>query len=77
MPTRGDIDKSDTFDDFIYDHKVDAYICPAGKELRQRQKTYRMPRPLVDEDGMMGQDKSSSKSCAKIERNVNFHLARA
>ncbi len=39
--------------DFTYDHKADAYICPAGKELRQRQKTYRMPLPLVDENGMM------------------------
>ena len=40
-------------DDFAYDHKRDRYICPAGKELRQRQKIYRMPRPLVDKDGMM------------------------
>jgi transposase len=40
-------------DDFAYDHKRDCYICPAGKQLRQRQKIYRTPRPLVDEDGMM------------------------
>src|SRR4029434_7942596 len=40
-------------DDFAYDHKRDCYICPAGKELRQRQKIYRVPRPLVDQDGMM------------------------
>jgi len=40
-------------DDFTYDHKHDCYICPAGKELRQRQKIYRVPRPFVDEDGMM------------------------
>src|SRR5215469_12117219 len=40
-------------DDFTYDHERNRYICPAGKELRQRQKTYRVPRPLVDEDGMM------------------------
>ena len=40
-------------DNFVYDHKRDCYICPAGKELRQRQKIYRVPRPLVDEDGMM------------------------
>lgn len=39
--------------DFSYDHRADAYICPAGKPLRQRQKSYRTPRPLVDEDGMM------------------------
>ena len=24
-------------DEFAYDHKRDCYICPAGKELRQRQ----------------------------------------
>src|SRR5204862_816410 len=40
-------------DDFTYDHERNRYICPAGKELRQRQKTYRVPRSLVDEDGMM------------------------
>ena len=39
--------------EFTYDHKADAYICPAGNKLRQRQKIYRMPRPLVDENGMM------------------------
>ena len=39
-------------DDFAYDHKRDCYICPAGKELRQRQKIYRVPRPFVDENGM-------------------------
>jgi hypothetical protein len=27
-------------DDFSYDHKRDCYICPAGKELTQRQKIY-------------------------------------
>src|SRR5262252_419485 len=32
-------------DDFTYDHKRDCYICPAGNELRQRQKIYRLPRP--------------------------------
>src|SRR5213082_3396417 len=40
-------------DAFTYDHERDCYICPAGKELRKRQKIYRVPRPLVDEDGMM------------------------
>ena len=39
--------------DFTYDHKADAYICPTGKELRQRQKAYRMPRPPRLENGMM------------------------
>jgi len=40
-------------DDFAYDHKRDCYICPAGKELRQRQKVYRMPAPLIDRNGTM------------------------
>jgi transposase len=39
--------------EFIYDHQADAYTCPAGKQLRQRQKVYRALRPLVDEDGMI------------------------
>jgi hypothetical protein len=39
--------------DFAYDHKRDCYLCPAGKGLRQRQKIYRMPRPSVDQNGMM------------------------
>jgi transposase len=39
--------------DFTFDHEDDSYICPGGKRLRQRQKTYREPRPFVDEDGMM------------------------
>jgi IS5 family transposase len=50
-------------DDFAYDHKRDCYICPAGKELRQRQKIYRVPRPLVDEDGMM-RCRASKLDCA-------------
>src|SRR6476620_425145 len=40
-------------DAFTYDHTRDCYICPAGKELRKRQKIYRALRPLVDQDGMM------------------------
>lgn len=39
--------------EFVYDHETDAYTCPAGKQLRQRQKVYQTPRPLVDDDGMM------------------------
>ena len=30
-----------------------SYICPAARSCRQRQKAYRTPRPLVDENGMM------------------------
>ena len=39
--------------DFAYDHAADAYTCPAGKSLRQRQKIYRDPAPLVDQNGML------------------------
>ena len=39
--------------DFAFDHAADAYTCPAGKPLRQRQKTYRDPPPLADENGML------------------------
>jgi Transposase DDE domain len=39
--------------EFTYDRDADVYTCPAGKLLRQRQKAYRDPRPLVDDDGMM------------------------
>ncbi len=40
-------------EDFAYDRHADVYICPGGKVLRQRQKTYKIPRPLVDENGML------------------------
>lgn len=39
--------------DFAYDHARDLCTCPAGKELRPRQKAYRTERPLVDAEGMM------------------------
>jgi len=38
---------------FTFDHDDDSYICPDGKRLRQRQKTYREERPFVDENGML------------------------
>ena len=40
-------------EDFAYDRHADVYVCPGGKVLRQRQKTYKIPRPLVDENGML------------------------
>jgi hypothetical protein len=40
-------------DELAYDPKRDCYICPAGNELRQRQKIYRVPRPLIDRNDMM------------------------
>jgi len=53
--------KDGTFErvDFTYDHKRDLYTCPGGKELRQRQKAYRMPRPLVDENGLTPSEPST------------------
>ncbi|WP_020184231.1 IS1182 family transposase [Methylopila sp. 73B] len=39
--------------DFPYDHARDLYTCPAGNELRPRQRVYRTSAPLVDDDGMM------------------------
>ena len=36
-------------DELAYDPKRDCYICPAGNELRQRQKIYRVPRPRRSE----------------------------
>lgn len=48
--------------DFTYDPAADAYTCPAGKQLRQRQKAYRTPLPLVDDDGMM-RYRASKRDC--------------
>jgi hypothetical protein len=52
--------------DFIYDSEKDAYVCPAGKLLKPRQKVYRTHRPLVDQDGMMRYraSKSDCDNCA-------------
>src|ERR1700730_17120616 len=55
-------DRTFSRDDFVYDHKRDCYICPAGKELRQRQKIYRLPRLLVDRNGMM-RYRASKRDC--------------
>lgn len=49
--------------DFTYDHEADVYVCPAGKELRPRQKTYRTPRPLADDDGVI-RYRASTLDCA-------------
>jgi len=47
--------KDGTFsrEEFGYDPQADAYICPAGKPLRQRQKRYKKSLPLVDQNGLM------------------------
>ena len=40
-------------EDFQYDHEADAYVCPAGKELKQYRRTFKTPRTGVDEQGLM------------------------
>src|ERR671938_770489 len=55
--------------DFTYDHERDCYICPAGKELRQRHKIYRVPRPFVDENGMMSY-RASKLACDGCPRKM-------
>ena len=66
------IDKSQrqdgTFEraDFAFEHTADAYTCPAGKPLRQRQKTYRDPPPLADENGML-RHRASKLDCEPCE----------
>jgi transposase len=42
--------------DFAYDRKTDAYICPAGKPLKQFHRparSYKTPRTGIDAEGMM------------------------
>ncbi|GGH20335.1 hypothetical protein GCM10007036_23830 [Alsobacter metallidurans] len=34
--------------EFAYDYQQDVYVCLAGNLLRQRQRTYRNPRPLAE-----------------------------
>jgi hypothetical protein len=63
-------------DDFTYDHKRDCYIYPAGKELRPRQKIYRRPRPLVDQNGMMRYRASNVSSAGLLLQQSLAHLVR-
>ena len=39
--------------DFTYDHQADVYTCPAGKQLRPRQRACQRQSPLADADGMV------------------------
>jgi hypothetical protein len=42
------------FETTVHDHERDLYVCPGGKELRQRQRNFTNERPPpVDEIGMM------------------------
>lgn len=40
-------------EDFRYDHRQDAYICPSGKELKRYRRAFQTPRSGVDDDGLM------------------------
>ena len=51
--------------DFAYDRRADAYVCPAGKTLRQFHRpadSYRTPRSGVDAEGMM-RYRASKRDC--------------
>ena len=57
-------------EDFRYDHRQDAYVCPAGNTLKPRQKVYRDNRPLADDDGLIRYraSKLDCGSCALKQR---------
>ena len=51
--------------DFAYDRRDDAYVCPAGKTLRQFHRpagSYSTPRDGVDAEGMM-RYRASKRDC--------------
>ena len=51
--------------DFAYDRRADAYVCPAGKTLRQFHRpadSYETPRTGVDAEGMM-RYRASKRDC--------------
>ena len=51
--------------DFAYDRRADAYVCPAGKTLRQFHRpasSYGTPRSGVDAEGMM-RYRASKRDC--------------
>lgn len=40
--------------DFVFDHKDDSYVCPAGNRLRPRNRNFVQPCSLADADGFIG-----------------------
>jgi transposase len=38
---------------FTFDHDDDSYICPGGKRLRTRNRSFAIERPLADKDGLV------------------------
>ena len=39
--------------DFAYDQESDAYVCPAGKQLRKHRRPFAMPRIGVTKDNLV------------------------
>ena len=70
------IDKSKRADgtfsreDFAYDHKTDAYICPAGKELRRNRRKFQSIRNEPKDTGFAkyGAIKAECDACHLKER---------
>ncbi len=70
------IDKSKRADgtfsreDFAYDHKTDAYICPAGKELRRNRRKFQSIRNEPKDTGFTkyGAIKAECDACHLKER---------
>lgn len=49
--------------DFTYDHRSDAYTCPAGKTLKPRRRDFATPRSVVNQDDFI-RYRASSLDCA-------------
>ena len=70
------IDKSKRTDgtfsreDFVYDHKTDAYLCPAGKELRRNRRKFQSIRHEPKDAGFAkyGAIKAECDACHLKER---------
>ena len=51
--------------DFAYDPEGDAYICPAGKQLRQRRRRFTTPRSEVTDEGTI-RYRASKRDCERL-----------
>ena len=52
--------------EFAYDPEGDLYVCPGGKELRKRRRSFTSPRPDVTKEGIIlyRASKSDCEACA-------------
>ena len=57
-------------DDFVYDHRTDAYICPAGKELRRNRRKFQSAEHEPKDTGFAkyGAIKAECDACDLKER---------